>query len=193
MSRLTRSIVTAFLFLAFGPLALLAQEEEEMAFESPDRDALIAEATGAAPPAISANATVVDTEGNVLREGTNGFTCLPDLPGDENFEPMCNDAQWMNFVHAMLNGEEPEIDRVGISYMLSSKWAVSNTDPTATEPTPDNEWVEGGAHLMLVVPDPALLEGFPDDPGPGPYVMWKGTPYEHLMIPMEAIASTSGH
>lgn len=187
MSRTMRPALSALLFLAFAPVALLAQEEEEMEFESPDREKMIEEATSAAPPSITAEATITDLEGNVLREGTNGWTCLPDMPGDANYEPMCNDAQWMKFVDAFLSGEEPEVSALGVSYMLSSKWATSNIDPTATEPTPDNEWVEGGAHLMVIVPDPAMLEGYPDDPGPGPYVMWKGTPYAHLMIPMEDI------
>jgi hypothetical protein len=35
------------------------------------------------------------------------------------------------------------------------------------------------------VPDPALLEGIPTDPATGgPYVMWKGTPYQHVMVPV---------
>jgi hypothetical protein len=31
---------------------------------------------------------------------------------------------------------------------------------------------------------PGVTEGVTDDAGSGqPYVMWKGTPYEHVMIP----------
>jgi hypothetical protein len=42
-----------------------------------------------------------------------------------------------------------------------------------------------GPHLMLIVPDPALLEGIPTDfNSGGPYVMWKGTPYAHVMVPV---------
>lgn len=38
---------------------------------------------------------------------------------------------------------------------------------------------------MLIVPDPALLDGLPTDPqSGGPYVMWAGTPLEHVMIPI---------
>ena len=37
---------------------------------------------------------------------------------------------------------------------------------------------------MIIVPDAALLEGVPTDPNAGgPYVMWKGTPYAHIMMP----------
>ena len=191
MSRTIRTGLPALFVLALAPSTLLAQEE--MAFESPEQAKLIEEATSAAPASIAAAATIMDLEGNVLREGTNRWTCLPDMPDDDNYEPMCNDAEWMKFIHAFMNGTEPEVTGLGVSYMLSSHWAVSNIDPTATEPTPDNEWVEGGAHLMVIVPDPALLEGYPDDPGPGPYVMWKGTPYEHLMVPMEDVVEKGGN
>lgn len=87
---------------------------------------------------------------------------------------------------------------MGVSYMLSADYSVSNTDPSATEPTADNEWVEGGAHMMLIVPEPSMLEGYPDDPAPDgtspghPYVMWKGTPYVHLMIPIEEAVGGTG-
>jgi hypothetical protein len=38
---------------------------------------------------------------------------------------------------------------------------------------------------MVLVPDPARLEGIPTDPNSGgAYVMWKGTPYAHIMIPV---------
>jgi len=38
---------------------------------------------------------------------------------------------------------------------------------------------------MVVLPDPKMLEGISDDPNNGgPYVMWKGTPYAHIMIPI---------
>jgi hypothetical protein len=35
---------------------------------------------------------------------------------------------------------------------------------------------------MIIAPSP-LLEAFPTDPdNGGPYVMWEGTPYAHLMV-----------
>jgi hypothetical protein len=37
---------------------------------------------------------------------------------------------------------------------------------------------------MILAPA-ELLELFPTDPNNGgPYVMWKGTPYAHLMVPI---------
>jgi len=46
-------------------------------------------------------------------------------------------------------------------------------------------WVQEGPHLMIIVPNSGALVGLPDDPGSGgPYVMWKGTPYAHVMVPV---------
>jgi hypothetical protein len=42
-----------------------------------------------------------------------------------------------------------------------------------------------GPSLMIFVPDPAQLAGLPTTPQTeGPYVMWPGTPYAHLMVPV---------
>jgi hypothetical protein len=39
---------------------------------------------------------------------------------------------------------------------------------------------------MIVVPK-EILKGLSDDPfNGGPYVMWKDTPYAHIMIPVKA-------
>jgi hypothetical protein len=37
---------------------------------------------------------------------------------------------------------------------------------------------------MILVPDESMLADLPDDPDVGPYVMWKGTPYAHIMVPV---------
>lgn len=158
----------------------------------------IAEASRSAPRELVANATFLDWpeepggDFRVLREGTNGWKCLPDFPGDSNFSPECFDDAWLVFLKAYLEGRPPALERIGLSYMLNTRWAVSNTDRTATAPTPDNQWHEGGSHLMLAVPDPALLEGFPTEPTPtgGAYVMFAGTPYAHLMIPIPEAHAT---
>lgn len=192
MRRLALSGLVSLALAALLPLSLQAQVPDEEKIE---------EALSAAPPSIAEDATVLDwpaeegDEFRVLREGSNGWTCLPHPPFHDTNEteggPMCNDAEWMEWTRAFVAGEEPEVDQAGVSYMLSAEYAVSNTDPTAPEPAPDNEWVEGGAHMMLIVPEPSMLDHYPDDPAPDgtspghPYVMWKGTPYVHLMIPME--------
>jgi hypothetical protein len=80
----------------------------------------IARAMSAAPAAVSAEATIMDTDGTILREGSNGWTCLPDTnPGDR--APMCNDAVWMQLMGRMMGGPEYVPDRIGISYMLQGE------------------------------------------------------------------------
>jgi hypothetical protein len=150
----------------------------------------IAYAESAGTPEIAAEATILDAEGNVLRQGTNEWTCMA-MPG----APMCVDRQWMSWLDAYINQrDEVEVTAVGISYMLRGDEGASNIAPFATEPTADNEWVTTGPHLMMIVPDPALLEGIPTDPsGRGPYVMWRGTPFVHVMIPVEGDAVHMHH
>lgn len=151
-------------------------------------EALIEQALSAAPPQVAETATVMDFEGNVLREGSGGYTCFPAPPGIAG--PMCMDAPFMAWMQAWQKGETPQIDRVGLSYMLAGdapEGGASNLDPAATEPTAENHWVVEGPHVMIIVPDPALLEGLPTDPvEDGPYVMWAGTPYAHIMLPVAA-------
>jgi hypothetical protein len=157
------------------PATALAQ-----ALPTPDNPIAYAESAGI--PEIAADATILDAEGNVLRQGTNGWTCMA-MPG----APMCGDRQWMSLLDAYINQrDEVEVTAVGISYMLRGDDGVSNIDPFAEGPTADNEWVTTGPHLMLIVPDPSLLEGIPTDPSyGGPYVMWRDTPFVHVMIPVE--------
>ena len=149
-----------------------------------DKSEAIADALSAAWPGMAENATVVDWEGNVLREGSNGFTCMPTPPMLEGKAPMCMDNEWMEWADAWSKKGDYAADTLGISYMLAGDEGASNTDPYAEGPTDDNEWIREGAHLMILAPA-ALLEAHPTDPdNGGPYVMWKGTPYAHLMVPV---------
>jgi hypothetical protein len=97
---------------------------------------------------------------------------------------MCMDSEWMTWAEAWQNKTEYTPGSLGISYMLAGDGGASNIDPYAEGPTDDNEWIIEGAHLMILAPA-ALLEGYSTDPqNGGPYVMWKGTPYAHLMVPV---------
>jgi len=146
----------------------------------------IARSMRAAPPAVSQQATIIDFDGTVLRAGTNGWTCMPGLwPGDDH--PMCNDTVWMGWMKALGSKTEPQTNRIGISYMLAGDARVNNADPFDTQEDPDELWVQEGPHLMILVPDSSILADVPDDPSAGgPYVMWKNTPYVHIMVPTAA-------
>lgn len=160
--------------LLLSPLAASAQDKAD----------LLKGALSAAWPGMIEDATVVDWEGNVLKEGSNGFTCLPTPPMLTVDSPMCMDSEWMRWADAWQNKKDFTPRELGISYMLAGDGGASNIDPYAEGPTENNEWIREGAHLMIIAPA-ALLESFPTDPqNGGPYVMWKGTPYAHLMVPI---------
>jgi len=55
-------------------------------------------------------------------------------------------------MRAFMAGKEPEITKLGISYMLAGGTAASNTDPLATKPEPGEDWVVPPPHLMLIKP-----------------------------------------
>jgi len=155
----------------------------------------IASAESAGPASVSAHATIRDWAGNTLREGDNGWTCLPDRPDTEAADPWCVNAPWLEFLDAYANQREPQITEIGIAYMLAGDAAVSNTDPYATEPTGPDDWVPGvPAHLMMLLPDPSQLASISYDfRNGGPWVMWPDTPYAHIMVPVESYSGGMAH
>ncbi len=162
--------------------AILVTSVQGLAQDGADK--LREDALRAAWVGMKDGATVVDWEGNVLKEGDNGYTCLPTPAMLSGYAPMCMDAEWMKWADAWANRKPYKAETLGISYMLSGDEGASNIDPYAAGPTADNQWIEEGAHLMILAP-PELLNAFPTDPhNGGPYVMWKGTPYAHLMVPV---------
>jgi hypothetical protein len=151
---------------------------------------LIASAMAAAPKGVAEGATIVamDDKGGMrtLRKGTNGFTCMPDNPTSPGTDPMCLDANAMEWAHAWMTHQTPP-DKAGFMFMLAGGSDASNTDPYANGPEPGNQWISTGAHVMVVGPVVKAMPGYPREATPDtsrPYVMWSGTPYEHLMIPV---------
>ena len=147
---------------------------------------LIAEAESAAPKAITAKAAIKTADGKVLRKGSNGWTCYP---GSKAIGPMCNQPQWDAVLAALGEKKPVEVKELSVSYMLAGEGealGASNTDPFATTPTDDNDWVKEGPHLMILVPDAAILEGVSTNPADPVYAMWKGTPYAHIMVKVGA-------
>jgi hypothetical protein len=156
----------------------------------------IADAMSAAPAAIARHATIVDrpatpgATGDTLRAGTNGWTCTPSSgaarqAGRRN--PSCVDEHAKAWFAARSAREHPQLGSLGLNYRLMGDDGASNTDPFASGPTADNEWVSTGPHIIIFVPDVADLAGLPHDPASGgPYVMWRNTPYAHVMMPVAA-------
>lgn len=146
--------------------------------------AKIQEAMSAAPKTIGRDATIMDWDQSVLREGTNGWTCLPTPPSLTGTAPVCFDESWLNWAHAWQTRTAPTTSGIGISYMLQGDEGSSNSDPYGTKET-SSDWVVSGPHVMIIVTDPAMLDGMTSDPQTGgPWVMWRGTPYAHIMVPV---------
>lgn len=169
-----------------GPAAAAAQQAEMSEAQIVER------ALSAAPPQLRGEAAVVGPDGSLLKEGSSGFTCMltPEVPTGS--APMCADGAWLPWAKAWVNGEPyrpSSMETIGLAYMLAGDTphgGASNTDPDAERPSADNEWVVEGPHIMIIVPDERLVEHLPTDPdGGGPYVMWKGTPFAHVMMPTD--------
>ena len=153
----------------------------------------ITNAMSAAPSMIAKNATVLDWpakdggEVPVLRKGANGWTCLPDFPVSPGNDPMCMDANAMQWAQAWMGKKEPKIAQAGIGYMLQGGSDASNTDPFAQKPAAGDDWMNAPPHVMIFPAggkvDPAVYGTNPDSGGP--WVMWAGTPYQHLMVPVQ--------
>ncbi|QUJ70181.1 hypothetical protein KDD30_18800 (plasmid) [Photobacterium sp. GJ3] len=166
------------------PLAIVAMTVAGFA-QSADKDAMLQDALSAAPPTLRDKVTVMDWDKNVLQEGSGSYTCFPTPPQLEGTAPMCMDGLWMLWADAWMNKKPVQIESIGISYMLAGDGGASNIDPYAEKETPDNQWIVEGPHLMIITPDKSLLDALPTDPNNGgPYVMWKDTPYAHIMVPV---------
>ena len=129
----------------------------------PTDDELIASAMKAAPKKVGENATIV----------------VPD--------PMCWDKNAGDWIDAYLNHKTPPTGKVGLMYMLSGGTDASNTDPYAKKPSAANHWIKTGPHIMIVGADAGFYDSYPKSADPdtkSPYVMWAGTPYQHLMAPI---------
>ena len=141
----------------------------------------------AAPPQIIKEATIVrlvNGSMQTLKKGTSQWTCMvaPDN------SPMCMDPNAMEWAEAWQKHVPPP-DKLGFMYMLAGDTGASNTDPFYTQKTADNHWIQTGSHVMIVGGGAkTMIANYPRsaDPDPTkPYVMWPGTPYEHLMIPVK--------
>ena len=174
------------LVAVFSALSLQAQDEDD---EVQDK---IENAMSAAPIAIAQNATILDNAFDengdpiILREGTNEWTCFPALDETPSDDPVCFDPMWMVWWEALVSGTEPNITAPGFAYMLQGGSGASTTDPFLMEPAEGEDWKFSPPHVMVILPEPLDTDLFTTDPTlGGPWIMWAGTPYEHIMMPIE--------
>jgi hypothetical protein len=183
-------------FAMLTPVFLNAQHAHGAAMQKKMTNAQkIANAMSAAPAGIAKNATIMDWpdmpngQPKQLRSGTNGWVCYPSSPeefkGASIEDPMCLDKEWQKWAGAWMSKTQPKVSKTGLAYMLRGDKGASNADPFATGPTGTNQWVVSPPHVMVLYSDLKMLDAFPTDPkNGGPWVMWKGTPYAHLMVPV---------
>ena len=151
---------------------------------------MIKSAMSAAPVAIAQGATIVAMDEKMtmktLRAGNNGWTCFPDMAHTPGVDPMCVDKNGLEWVHAWMAHKNPPTDKMGFGYMLAGGSDASNTDPFAMKPAAGGRWVDTGPHVM-VLNIGTKFEGYPTtaDNTKVPYVMFPGTPYAHLMLPVK--------
>lgn len=180
---LYRSAVATALLLATGGLQAADKQ-------APTDAELIASAMRAAPASIAMHATIVvpGADGSIrtLRKGTNDFTCMPDNPATPGPDPMCADKNAWAWLGAYM-AHKPPPSGFSVAYMLEGGVDPSNTDPFAAKPASGQHWIRTGPHLMLFGAEAAFYDAYPKGAVPdtsAPYVMWAGTPYQHLMTPV---------
>lgn len=144
----------------------------------------IARAMSAGPAEVGKAARIVDTDAQgktvVLREGNNGFTCMPGNPKVVGDPPMCVDAasmQW--YADAKAHKPRPTNTVPGITYMLTGATQRSDSDPYDMTSMP----IEIGPHWMIMWPFDPKTTGLPITHKPtGAYIMYAGSPYAHLHV-----------
>ena len=144
----------------------------------------IARAMSAGPMNVAKAARIIDTDAQgklvVLREGSNGFTCMPGNLKVVGEPPMCVDAAAMQWYDDAKARKQKPTNRVpGITYMLAGATQRSDSDPNDTTSMP----IEIGPHWMIMWPFDPKTTGLPTTHKPtGAYIMWAGSPYAHLHV-----------
>jgi hypothetical protein len=165
-------------------VSILVAVSISSAFAQESKDAKIKRAMSAGPPSIAKDAKIVDMDekGNMttLREGSNGWTCLPGHPGVVGDVAMCADQAAMQWAMDLMgHKDKPTNTQPGIIYMLAGGTDWSATDPWATSGKP----IQEPPHWMIMWPFDPKTAGLPDQAKQtGTWIMWAGTPYAHLMI-----------
>ncbi len=116
-----------------------------------------------------------------------------DFPGLKEGDKwcVCADEEGFKWAEAYMTGGKPNMKRDAYIWMLNGDMGEDNMNSSFYGGDHDKakmmgHFIESGPHLMLMPKDTKTIENFPTDFTTGaPYQMFKGTPYAHLMIPVE--------
>lgn len=87
---------------------------------------------------------------------------------------------------AYMTKKEPQLSQAGFAYMLQGGSDASNTDPFAEKPAAGEDWMSAPPHIMVFPAGKLDKNIYGTDATSGkPWIMWAGTSYEHLMIPVQ--------
>jgi hypothetical protein len=178
-----RTIIGLVAILLIGGCIAQAQRQYPTADVPTSEPAYLAKVKTAAPEQIVNKASIIMMQEGKPRElqaGSNGFTCLIGPDGT----PLCADQNGMEWVKSVGARTEPP-NKIGFIYMLAGDTGTTNHHPHQRETR--LHWVQTGPHVMIVGPGVREMMGYPRnldvaDPSQA-YVMFPGTPYEHLMLP----------
>jgi hypothetical protein len=178
-----RTMLGLLVTLVIGISTVHAQHQYPTAEVPTSEPAYLTKVKTAAPEPIVQKATIIMIQEGKPRElqaGSNGFTCLIAPDGT----PFCADQNGMAWMKSVGERTQPP-DTIGFIYMLAGDTGTTNHDPHQRDT--HLHWVQTGPHVMIVGPRVQEMVGYPRtadvaDPSQ-PYVMFPGTPYEHLMLP----------
>ncbi len=197
MKKVKIYLLAVMVVLALSALSYAARKGYSPAVRPLSRQKQMELALSAAPYAISRHATIMlpgeDGKSVTVKKGTNGFTCMPDIDGQEVPSPMCADEAAMRFFLDMWSGKErPSNKTAGVAYMAQGGWHWEKDGKVIMSREGDRRGVKRvrePAHWMLIYPFSAAKSFLPNRPSTfGAWIMLDDTPYAHLMIyqdPME--------
>jgi hypothetical protein len=178
-----RTIICALAALLIGGCVAQARPQYPTADIPTSVPEYITKVKTAAPEAIVSKASIIMMQGDKARElqaGSNGFTCL--IGADAT--PLCADQNAMEWLKSVGAHAAPP-NKIGFIYMLAGDTGTTNHDPY--QRATHVHWVQTGPHVMIVGPGVREMMGYPRSldvaDASQPYVMFPGTPYEHLMLP----------
>ena len=183
---LSGTIAMALLFAGYLSSTQVSHSAEPVLMDdtTETKEVKIARALSAAPENVARGARIVDTDASgtivVLREGTNGFTCMPGNSRAVGDPPMCADAASMQWA-ADFKAHRPKPTNTvpGITYMLAGATQRSDSDPYDTTSPP----ISVPPHWMIMWPFDPKATGLPTNHrDTGAYIMWAGSPYAHVHI-----------